>query len=227
MNETVLGNPVVDPGAGSSVAALTRTAFNAILEGRRLSRAELVQATGASPEDLDPLVGRALVLDADDRVVAAHGLSLVPARQHQLTLRGRRFWTWCAIDAIGIPAGLDEHALVETTCHQCGTEVRLELLGAAVVQASHPDARIWEAARLQGRGTAGPPHCALMNLFCSAEHLRAWHQAHRNEQGEERDLGQVGALGRAEWAYAIEPDAPSCGPVARARARLERGGMRW
>ena len=161
MNETVLGNPVVDPGAGSSVAALTRTAFNAILEGRRLSRAELVQATGASPEDLDPLVGRALVLDADDRVVAAHGLSLVPARQHQLTLRGRRFWTWCAIDAIGIPAGLDEHALVETTCHQCGTEVRLELHGAAVVQASHPDARIWEAARLQGRGTAGPPALRL------------------------------------------------------------------
>jgi hypothetical protein len=151
------------------------------------------------------------MLDADDHIVAAHGLSLVPARQHRLTMRGRRFWTWCAIDAVGIPAGLDEHALVETTCLQCGAEVRLELHGATVVQASHPGARIWEAAHLPGCGTAGPPHCALMNLFCSAEHLRAWHQAHPGEQGEERDLAQIGALGRAEWAYAVEHDAGSCG----------------
>ena len=201
----------VDVGADGSVAALTRTAFNAILGGRPLSRAELVQATGASPEDVDRLAGRRLVLDADDRIVAAHGLSLAPARQHRLTMRGRRFWTWCAIDAVGIPAGLDEHAVVETTCHECGAEVRLELQGAAVVQASHPDARIWEAARVPGRGTAGPPHCALMNLFCSAEHLRAWREVHPTEPGEEHDLAQVGALGRAEWAYAVEPDVRSCG----------------
>ena len=211
MSHTVRGDPVVNSGSATSVTALTRTAFNAILEGRRLSRAELVQATGASPGDIDPLVGRALVLDADDHIVAAHGLSLVPARQHRLTMRGRRFWTWCAIDAVGIPAGLDEPAVVESTCHRCGAEVRLELHGTAVVQASHPDVRLWEAARLQGRGTAGPPHCALMNLFCSAEHLRAWHQAHPGEQGEERDLAQVGDLGRAEWAYAVESDAAGCG----------------
>ena len=211
MSNTTLSTPLlIDPDAASSVAALTRTAFNAILEGRRLSRAELVQATGASPEDVDPLVGRALVLDADDHIVAAHGLSLVPARQHRLTMRGRRFWTWCAIDAVGIPAGLDEHALVETTCHQCGTEVRLELHGATVVQASHPDARIWEAARLQGRGTAGPPHCALMNLFCSAEHL-AWHATHATERGEERDLAQTAALGRSEWGYLRDPQADARG----------------
>ena len=53
MSDTMLSNPVGDRGAASSVAALTRTAFNAILGGRRLSRAELVQATGASPEDVD------------------------------------------------------------------------------------------------------------------------------------------------------------------------------
>ena len=211
MSDSTNSNPVIDPAADALGAALTRAAFNAILQGRRLSRAELVQATGASPEDVDPLVGRALILDPDDHIVAAHGLSLVPARQHRLTMRGRRFWTWCAIDGVGIPAGLDEHAVVETTCHQCHTEVRLELHGAEVVQASHPDARIWEAARVPGRGTAGPPHCALMNLFCSAEHLRAWRETHPNEQGEERNLAQVGDLGRAEWAYVAEPDAGSSG----------------
>jgi hypothetical protein len=212
MSDTTPSKPLpIDPGAGDAAAALTWTAFNAILHGRRLSRAELVQATGAAPEDVDQLAGRALILDTEDRVVAAHGLSLVPARQHRLALRGRRFWTWCAIDAIGIPAGLDERAVVETTCYQCGTAVRLELQGAEVVHASHPAARIWEAVRIPGRGTAGPPHCALMNLFCSAEHLRAWREARPTEQGEERDLARVGALGRAEWAYVVAPDAGSCG----------------
>jgi hypothetical protein len=46
-----------------------------------------------------------------------------------------------------------------------------------------------------------------MNLFCSAEHLGAWREAHPNEQGDERDLAQIGALGRVEWAYVIDQDA--------------------
>jgi hypothetical protein len=34
--------------------------------------------------------GRGLIVDDKVRVIAAHGLSLVPARQHRLTLQGRR-----------------------------------------------------------------------------------------------------------------------------------------
>jgi hypothetical protein len=195
-------NPLIDDIQRVDVASLvTRTAFSAILEGRALDRDELMRATGAAAADVDRLVGRALMVDDSNRVVAAHGLSLVPARQHRLTLRGRHFWTWCAIDAVGIPAGLEEDATVETTCVQCGTEVHLELSGREVVAATHPDARIWEAARLEGRGQAGPPQCALMNLFCSAEHLRAWHDVNANEQGSERDLKEIAAIGRAEWGY--------------------------
>jgi hypothetical protein len=74
MSDTTFStSPPVDPGALTSAAALKRAAFNAILQGRRLSRAELIEATGAAPEDVDELVGRALVLDADDHIVAAHG----------------------------------------------------------------------------------------------------------------------------------------------------------
>jgi len=195
-------NPLIDDIRRADVASvIARSAFNAILEGRALDRDELMNATGASLADVDQLIGRALMVDDSNRVVAAHGLSLVPARQHRLTLRGRQFWTWCAIDAVGIPAGLEEDAIVETTCVQCGTEVHLELSGREVVAATHTDARIWEAARLEGRGQAGPPHCALMNLFCSAQHLRAWRDANANERGSERDLKEIAAIGRAEWGY--------------------------
>jgi alkylmercury lyase len=222
MNETTTEALVRDVRATSS-AVLTRTAFEAILNGERLSRAELAARAGASAAEVDLLAGRALMLDADDTVVAAHGLSLVPARQHRLTLRGRQFWTWCAIDAIGIPAGLGEHAAVETTCHYCGTPVRVALRGAEVLAASHPDARMWEAARLEGRGAAGPPHCALMNLFCSPEHLAAWRLANATERGNERDLMQTAQLGRSEWGYLRDSEAEACGCADSCACSSERG----
>lgn len=210
MNATTT-NPLIDDVGRTPIAAsLARAAFNAIVDGRALSRAELIQATGATPEAFDRLVGRALIVDKSDRVVAAHGLSLVATRQHRLTMRGHQFWTWCAIDAVGIPAGLEEDAVVETTCVQCGSEVRLELRGHAILATSYPDARIWEAARLEGRGEAGPPHCALMNLFCSSDHLRAWRDANPKEQGSERNLNEVAAIGRAEWGYLRDDGNSSC-----------------
>ena len=178
---------------------LCRAAFNAILNGELPAVFELAKSTGASSDDVELLIGRALIIDESGRVVAAHGLSAVPARQHRLTLRGRPFWTWCAIDALGIPAGLGEDAVAETTCQLCGTAVRVEFKAGKVVAASHPEARVWDAQRLEGRGAAGPPHCALMNLFCSAEHLAEWRAAHPVEQGQARNLDEVGELGRAEW----------------------------
>jgi hypothetical protein len=193
-------DPLIREAAAHGPATqLCRTAFNAILKGELPAVSELAKSTGVSSQEVELLIGRALIINESGRVVAAHGLSAVPARQHRLTLRGRPFWTWCAIDALGIPAGLGEDAVAETTCQLCGTPVRVEFKAGEVVAASHPEARVWDAQRLEGRGTAGPPHCALMNLFCSAEHLADWRAAHPGEQGQARNLDEVGELGRGEW----------------------------
>ena len=188
----------------TGAAALVSAAFQAILAGDALAIPDLAGTTAMSPRDLDGLIGRRLTLDASERVVAAAGLSLVPARQHRLTLHGRQFWTWCAYDAIGIPAGLGEDAVAETTCSQCAAAVRVEFQAGRLVRVSHPEARIWDAERMEGRGTAGPPHCALMNLFCSAEHLADWQAAHPGERGHVRNLAEVSELGRAEWGELIQ-----------------------
>src|SRR5262249_41901822 len=92
----------------------------------------------------------------------------------------------------------------ETTCHQCGTAVKVEFHEGRLVRASHPYARIWDAERMEGTGTAGPPHCALMNLFCSAEHLADWQAPHTREQGHVRNLAEGSELGRAEWGELIQ-----------------------
>jgi hypothetical protein len=205
--DPLIGEAVGDtPGA----AALSRSAFAAILDGRMPLLSNLARATGAALEDVEALISRGLMLDDAGRVVAAHGLSLVPARQHRLTLGDRQFWTWSAVDVIGIPAGLARDGVAETTCHLCGTPVRLEFRAGEVVHSSHPAARVWDAQRLPGRGTAGPPHCALMNLFCSAQHVEDWMAAHSGESGRVRTLAEVAEIGRAEWGAVV--DRRDCGP---------------
>lgn len=183
----------------TDATALISAAFQAILAGDVPPISDLASTNAISSNDLDGLIGRSLMLDAAGRVVGAAGLSLVPARQHRLSQRGRQFWTWCAFDAIGIPAGLGEDAIAETTCQQCGTAVKVEFREGRLVRTSHDDARIWDAQRMEGKGTAGPPHCALMNLFCAAEHLADWRAAHPGEQGKIRTLAEVSELGRTEW----------------------------
>jgi hypothetical protein len=79
--DPLIGESVADtPGAASS-----RAAFLAILAGQRPPLSDLVAAFAASVQDVDGLIGRGLMVDEAGRVVAAHGLSLVAARQQRLT----------------------------------------------------------------------------------------------------------------------------------------------
>jgi alkylmercury lyase len=217
MPDTNTASASVDPDplidelvADTPGAALSRAAFTAILDGRTPLLSDLSRATAASSEDVDALIGRGLMLDDTGHVVGAHGLSLVPARQHLLTMRNRQFWTWCAIDGVGIPAGLGADAVAETTCQLCGTPVRLDFHAGDIVYSSHPAVRVWNAQRLPGRGPAGPPHCALMNLFCSAEHLDNWRAAHPDEAGHVHSLAEVAEIGHAEWGALM--GGRHCGP---------------
>jgi hypothetical protein len=68
VNEPVGNALIEDVRAAGTASALTRTGFNAILDGRAMSRAELIDATGAAAADVQRLIGRALIIDADDRV---------------------------------------------------------------------------------------------------------------------------------------------------------------
>src|SRR6266849_4107329 len=101
---------IAEAAAGAPSTELCRAAFNAILGGELPMLSELAKSASASSQDVEQLAGRDLLIDENGRVVAAHCLSAVPARQHRLTLRSRHFWTWCAIDALGIPVGLGEDA---------------------------------------------------------------------------------------------------------------------
>ncbi|MER3437231.1 MAG: hypothetical protein C4346_06365, partial [Chloroflexota bacterium] len=68
--------------------------------------------------------GRITLDETGTAIAGAAGLSLLPSR-HTLILDGRRLFTWCALDAVGIPAGLGAGARILSQCMHCGAPVRV------------------------------------------------------------------------------------------------------
>ncbi len=135
-------------------------AFHAILRGEALDRDGLARSTGFTPEKVDALLeglkGRGLIVvePGSDRIMGSWGLSLVPTK-HRLRIRGRDLYTWCAVDAVGIPAALREDAVAISRCHECGVTVRIEMVAGEVGRVEPAGVRIWVAPCQVGRSVVG------------------------------------------------------------------------
>ncbi len=151
---------LIDSDMSTDEQAIRKAAFHAILAGEAIDRAGLVVATGFATEKvgalLDGLTERGLVVVEPDsgRVVGSWGLSSVPA-DHRLRIRGGELYTWCAEDAVGIPAGLGEDASIASHCHLCGAPVNVEMVAGEVAHAVPPDVRLWVTAGEVGRSMVG------------------------------------------------------------------------
>lgn len=108
--------------------AITRTAFRALVAGRTPSMAELGEALGEAVDgvarSLHQMITQGLATLDGDRITGIGGLSLVPA-PHALQWNGRPYWTWCALDAIGIPAAIGGIATVQSHVAPGGVPVSL------------------------------------------------------------------------------------------------------
>jgi alkylmercury lyase len=150
----------IDSDMSADEQALRKAAFRAILAGEAIDRDGLVMATGFASEKVDALLDglteRGLVVVEPDsgRVVGIWGLSAVPTG-HRLHIRGRDLYTWCALDAVGIPAGLGEDANIVSRCYQCGVPVNVEVSVGQVAHAVPPDVRLWVMADVVGRSVVG------------------------------------------------------------------------
>lgn len=107
---------------------LTRAAFRVLTAGRAPSLAELAKTLSQSPEEIKQILrtmdAQGLATLEGDHVTGIGGLSLVLA-SHALQWNSRLYWTWCALDAIGIPAALGGMATVTSRIVPDGTAVTL------------------------------------------------------------------------------------------------------
>jgi alkylmercury lyase len=177
---------------------LREAAFALLLHKRRpIEFTELALATGlrleAMPGTVSSLV-QAGWLDVDQaHVTGAAGLSLTNG-PHRLEIGDASFRTWCAYDALGIPAALHADSEVETACGQCGAPIELRLRHGAP-ERSGPE-RLWLAA---GGADLRGSFCAPTVLLCGDEHGAAWATA-QGGSGQLLDLAEAARRGAVDWA---------------------------
>lgn len=178
-------------------------------EGRPISPDELAAAAGGSDvgDILVDLAKSGRIDRADDgRVTGSVGLSLSDG-PHRLEIGDRTFRTWCAYDALGIPAALGASAEIETACGECGSLIAISLADGRPTRTG-PE-RLWISAEEDDLRTS---FCAPTVLLCGQEHGAKW--AERQAQaGELVSLDEAADLGADTWA--------GCAAAARRLAEVE------
>jgi hypothetical protein len=130
-------------------------AFHRILEGKRSSLSDLaLQAGLTSGRTQNLITGLAergmIVVDEHGLVVGSHGLSLTPT-VHRLYINGQNLFTWCAADAVGIPAALGAGAEIVSKCFQCDEPIEITIFNGEIQYINQADSRIWVAEADLGR----------------------------------------------------------------------------
>ena len=163
--------------------------FVALWRGERRTVTELTTdlATVQALRD----AGR-LELGDDGVLVGVHGLVARPT-SHRIEHSGGNVHTWCAFDAIGIPAALGLDATAVTACAHCAAEVRVTFrdgepgAGAGV--------RLWVPGGSLSHLVAD--FCRHANLYCNPEHLAA--VVSSDQPGRSVDVGEAASIGRHTW----------------------------
>jgi alkylmercury lyase len=148
--------------------------------------------------------------DPAGRLLGSHGLSVVPTH-HELVIDGRRRWTWCACDAVGILGVLEADGRVRSRSPYSGTLVELTF------DAGQPAAT--DAVVFMAEGSCRSvidDWCPLVNLFEHDQAATTWARQH-GISGAARPVAQATRLGAAAWrAYLWPGTAPAgcCPPGA-------------
>jgi hypothetical protein len=189
-------------------------AFESIRKGKAADPWLVATKTGRSETEIrDALelmtsVGAAK-LDGAGRIVGVHGLSVEPT-VHELTLDGVCLYTWCAIDAIGIPVALGADATARTRCPECGKAIEVSVRSGAAVVAGEPVT--WLPTAEYSNLADGL--CRQLNLFCDRDHLEAWRRRSGNPDGVVLSVADVEENGRRVWGDGVsgvlDGDAKEC-----------------
>lgn len=143
-------------------------------------------------------------LDDEGRIVGSAGLNVRPDR-HEIDLDGRRFWTWCAYDFLGIFAALGARGEARSTSPD-GQHYRIRF------RDGQPEPRplvlfLPDEDYAACCTSMYEQWCPNSNLFGSTAAATSWASAHRIT-GQVLTLPQAAERGAARWA-----------PLARTPAR--------
>jgi hypothetical protein len=182
--------------AAETVRRIGIAGFHALWAGRTPTLDELGGADGATLQEAVAHLqaGGRIEVTADRRVLAVHGLTHRTTR-HQIEPSGGTVNTWCALDAIGIPAALGIDARATTTCPTCDGDLVVMLAGGRPEPL--PGAVLWYPETTGSWDHLVDQFCSGANLFCRLAHLQ---ERIGVGTGTVLTIDQVAELGREAWA---------------------------
>ena len=137
----------------------------------------------------------------EETVLGVAGLTMSET-VHELELPEAAMHTWCALDAVGIPVALGLSAQLTTICPHCGDTMSVDVRDGQAQ--AETDVRLF--CPTAPCSDVRAEFCTMANLFCTSDHLGAWREASPGAEGEELDLNETAALGRAMWGrFASHP----------------------
>jgi alkylmercury lyase len=162
---------------------------------------DLAAAIGLASDKVAPVLeelntaGR-IRRDETGRVIGSAGLSVVPDR-HQIELEGRRFWTWCAYDILGIFGALGATGTAVSRSPATAASITLHFRDghprtAGVVLFRPSDSYAATCTSIY------EDWCPNSNFFENAESARAWSESHEVE-GRILSLDKASALATKDW----------------------------
>ncbi len=201
--------PDLTPDLGSGPVfeqALLATAFRLLLaDGRTVSPARLAEALAGDPERVEQTLARLdqhgrLRRDPAGAVTGSHGLSVTPT-SHELVLeqeqgRERRYWTWCAWDAVGILAALSASGRVRSTSPSSSQRIQIDFIDGTPADAD-PELVVF-FADTDCCDSVIDQWCPLVNFFEHAQAAQAWAATH-GARGTAVPLAEATRRGKDAW----------------------------
>jgi alkylmercury lyase len=184
--------------AAETVRRIAIAGFHALWEGRAPMLDELEGGDGAALAEAVAYLqaGGRIEFTADGHLQAVHGLSHRTTR-HRIEHRGGSVNTWCALDAVGIPAALGIDARARTACPTCDGELVVTLVDGQPEPLA--GAVLWYPETAGSWDHLVDQFCSGANLYCSLIHLEE-RIGTGTVTGSVLTIQEVAELGRDAWA---------------------------
>lgn len=197
MKTVMGGEPLVDLETMIRGAAFRLLVTNA----KPITPESLTAVTGMKGDRLDTLLddldraGR-IRRDEAGRVVGSAGLSVVPDR-HEIEIEGRRFWTWCAYDILGIFGALHTNGSASSPIPGTGDVIQLDFIEGQPEKSNavlfRPDTELMSCCE-----NVYEEWCPNSNLFVNRASARKWATEH-GLQGRVLTLSEAADLATEAW----------------------------
>ncbi|MFQ5847945.1 MAG: alkylmercury lyase family protein [Candidatus Methylomirabilales bacterium] len=144
-----------------------------------------------------------------ETVLGSYPFSATPT-PHRVLLAGREVFALCAVDALGIPAMLQESAGISSRCAHCESPVEVRAEPENLARYLPSGIVVWFPTPEEDNCcSVAQSRCPHISFFCTGDHLEAWQRGHGEPSGVVLSLLEAFEAGREIFgSLLVEPEPP-------------------